>query len=94
MAEFLVELYVSRAASGAVAIDLERARLAAEQLTSEGTPVRCVRSILVPDDETCLCLYDAVSVEAVREMSVRAGLELERISAAVACTNAEGEGCS
>jgi len=91
MAEFLVELYVSRGASGAVELDLERARLAAEQLTSEGTPVRCVRSILVPDDETCLCLYDAVSMEAVREMSDRAGLELERISVAVASRSGEVE---
>jgi hypothetical protein len=88
MAEFLVELYVSREATDAVELDLERARLAAEELTSEGTPVRCVRSILVPDDETCLCLYDAVSMEAVREMSARAGLELERISVAIASGSA------
>ena len=94
MPEFLVELYVSHQASGAVAIDLERARLAAEELTSEGTPVRCLRSILVPEDETCLCLYEAESIEAVREASVRSGLAFERISAAVACSDAAREGCS
>lgn len=84
MAEFLVELYVSRGAAGTFELDAERARLAAEQLTSEGTPVRCVRSIFVPEDEMCLFLYEADSMEAVREASVRAGLAFERISAAVA----------
>jgi hypothetical protein len=90
MPEFLVELYVARQASDAVTIDLERARRAAEELTSEGTPVRCVRSILVPEDETCLCLYEAESIDAVRAASVRSGLSFERISAAVACRDREG----
>lgn len=94
MPEYLAELYVSRHASAAVATDLERARLAAEELTTEGTRVRCVRSILVPEDETCLCLYEADSVDAVRAASVRAGLAFERISAAVACGSREGERCS
>ena len=94
MPEFLVELYVSRQASTAVAVDLERARIAAEELTSEGTPVRCIRSILVPEDETCLCLYEAESIDAVREASLRSGLAFERISAAVACSDLTREGCS
>ena len=94
MAEFLVELYVPRGVARGFELEAERARAAAEQLTLEGTRVRCVRSILVPDDETCLLLYEADSIDAVREASVRSGLAFERISAAVACTNAEGEGCS
>jgi hypothetical protein len=89
MAEFLVELYVSREATGSFELDAERVRRAAEELTSEGTPVRCLRSILVPEDETCLFLYEAVSMEAVREASVRAGLAFERISAAVASAGSE-----
>ena len=88
MTEYLLELYVARADAVAIDQDTERARLAAEEHTREGTPVRYLRSIFVPDDETCLCLYDAVSMEAVREMSARAGLELERISVAIASGSA------
>ena len=93
MAEFLVELYVSRRAAGAFGLETERARLAADQLTAEGTRVRCLRSILVPEDETCLLLYEADSADAVREASLRAGLAFERISEAVASTSGELELC-
>jgi hypothetical protein len=85
VAEFLVELYVSRT-DGAAAVDgcAKRARLAAEQLTDEGTPVRYVRPIFVPDDETCFHLYEAASVEHVVEAARRASLPVERVAEAVA----------
>lgn len=89
MAEFLVELYVSRGDVAAVERGAERARLAAEALTGEGTPVRYLRSIFVPDDETCFLLYEADSVEAVREAALRAGLPFERVAEAVAGSGAE-----
>ena len=94
MAEFLVELYVSR--TGAVALEegTARARLAAAQLTREGTPVRYLRSIFVPEDETCFFLCEAVSEEAVRETARRAALSFERISKTVAPTsNGEVQAC-
>jgi hypothetical protein len=80
MAEFLVELYVSRVDAAAAQRDAERTRLAAEELTREGTPVRYVGSIFVPEDETCLLLCDAGSAEAVREAARRAGLAFERVA--------------
>ena len=66
MAEFVVELYVSRMDGAGARRDPERARLAAEELTWQGTPVRYLRAILVPEDETCLLLYDATSADTVR----------------------------
>ena len=48
-----------------------------------GTPVRYLRSLFVPDDETCFLLYEAASAEAVRETVRRAGLAFERITEAV-----------
>ena len=60
-----------------------RARAAAQELTSEGTPVRYVRSLFVPDDELCLWLYEATSAEAVGEATRRAAIEVERVVAAV-----------
>jgi hypothetical protein len=79
VAEFLLEQYVSRTDSGAVERGEERARVAAEQLTREGTPVRFLRSIFVPEDETGFYLYEAASVEVVRELAKRAALPYERV---------------
>jgi hypothetical protein len=84
MPEFLVELYVSRADAGSVRRSAERARHAAHELSDEGTFVRYLRSIYVPDDETCFQLYRAGSVAAVRAVAPRAGLRFERISEAIA----------
>lgn len=79
MTEFLVELYVSRIDGAAVESGAESARLAAEQLTREGTPVRYVRSIFVPEDETCFHLYEAARLEDVAEAARRASLAFERV---------------
>lgn len=86
MAEFLLEFYVARTDSGVVERGAERALLAAKELTRDGTPIRFVRSIFVPEDETCFYLYEAGSAEAVREAARRAGLQFERIIAAAAET--------
>jgi Protein of unknown function (DUF4242) len=84
VAEFLVELYVSRADGAAVELGAERARVAAEELTGEGTPVRYLRSLFVPDDETCFYLYEAGSLEAVHEAARRADLAFDRVTEAIA----------
>ena len=81
--EYLVEQYVSRA-DASTGFSSERARLAAAEVNSDGTTVRYLRSILVPEDETCFYLYEAGSAAAVREAARRAGLQFERIIAAVA----------
>ena len=59
MTEFLVELYVSRHDRGAVEERAARARQAAEQVSRDGAPVRLLRTMFVPDEETCIYLYDA-----------------------------------
>jgi hypothetical protein len=82
MPEFLAELYVSRADADGGERVASRARFAAEALTSEGTAVDCLSSILVPEDETCFLLYRAASADVVRAAATRAALVLERISPA------------
>ena len=86
MAEFLVETYASRNAGAEVEQGAERARAAAAQLTLEGKPVRFLRSIFVPEDETCFYLFEAASLEAVREAAQRAALSFDRIAEAFAET--------
>jgi hypothetical protein len=80
MAEFLVESYVARTDSAAVELAAERGRIAAEELTREGTPVRFLRSLFVPEDETCFFLYEADSPEVVRAAVSRAALSFERVA--------------
>lgn len=89
MAEFLVELYVSRTDGLAAESGAERARLAAEELTREGTPVRYLSSVFVPEDETCFSLYEAATAEAVHEVARRAALRFEHVSEAV--THSKGD---
>jgi Nickel responsive protein SCO4226-like len=83
MAEYLVELYVSREDSAAVESGAQRARAAADELTEEGAPVRYLRAIFVPEDETCFFLYEALSAEAVRDAARRAGLLSGRVTEAL-----------
>jgi predicted methyltransferase MtxX (methanogen marker protein 4) len=79
---YLVELYFAE--TDAAVRGAERTRLAAEELTREGTPVRCLSSIFVPEDETCFLLCESASVEAVREAVRRAALPFARVARAVA----------
>jgi hypothetical protein len=89
MAEFLLELYVSRGDPAAVERTAERARAAADALTEEGVPVQYVRAIFVPEDETCFFLYEAGSIDAVREAARRAGWGCERVTEALAARREE-----
>jgi Nickel responsive protein SCO4226-like len=83
MPEFLLELYVARSDADGVERAVADASLAAEALTREGTPVRCLSSIFVPEDETCFHVLDGPSSEAVAETAKRAGISTPRITETV-----------
>jgi hypothetical protein len=57
--------------------------LGAQALAREGTQVRFLRSIFVPEEETCFYLYEGPSADAVRAAATRAGLRFHRITEAV-----------
>ena len=73
MAEYLVELYVAQGDHDTARQYAARAELAAAELTREGRPVRCVRSIFVPEDETCFLLFEADSADLVAEAMAAPG---------------------
>jgi hypothetical protein len=75
---FLVESYLAPDGAGIEEID-RRARAAADQLTTEGSLVRHLRSILVPEDEMCVLHYDAPSREFAVEAAKRAGVISDRV---------------
>jgi len=80
MSDFLVELYIPRTATAAVGDAIVRARRAAVDLTADGTSVRFLHFIVVPEDETCLFLFEAASADAVLETAHRAGLSFDHIA--------------
>jgi hypothetical protein len=82
VAEFLVEVYVARSDGDAVERGASLGHRAAEELTLEGRPVRLLRSILVPEDETCFYLYEATAAADVAEAARRAELRFVRVAAA------------
>jgi uncharacterized protein DUF4242 len=83
MTEYLLELYVARADADVVERGAERVRRAAEEHTREGTPIRYLRSIFVPEDETCFLIFEAASADAVREVARRASLPFEHVATAI-----------
>ena len=77
MARYLLEIYTPNRVDA-----LERTRSLARSL-SRSRGVRYVRTILVPEDETCFHLVEATSAEAVRAAAGEASVPVERIAEAV-----------
>ena len=75
VATYLAELYVPDRGEGARAPLAARANAAAEELSREGVDVRYVRSVFVPEDQTCFCFFEAPSADSVRDVLVRAALD-------------------
>jgi hypothetical protein len=77
-ARYLVEIARPDCGWGDIQGLATRARQSCEALRREGSDVRFMRVIFVPEDETCLFLYEADSEDAIRESATRASLALER----------------
>jgi hypothetical protein len=86
MREFLIESYVSGKTASAAVLRIDDVARTAGQLSQQGTEVRFLRAIFIPEEETCFYLYESSSGEAVREAATRAGLAFERMTEAVSIT--------
>ena len=87
MATFLLEIYAPKNARIDVELLAMRARRAAADVSTEGRRVRCLRSILVPEDETCFLLFEADTADDVRLTAARAEVAFGRVLDAVADEN-------
>lgn len=76
---YVAELYLPRPGGRRLAELSRRARSAVEEMAREGTPIRFRGAVLLPDDETCFCLYEASSAEVVVEASRRAEIAVDRV---------------
>lgn len=83
MAQYLAELYLSRTEPDGAREAADRVRSAAEALSREGTAIRYLRTIFVPEDETCFLLYEAPSAADVLAANSRAGVVVQRVAEAV-----------
>ncbi len=79
MATFLAEAYLPAPASVQLRQLVARLRAAAGELTGEGTPVRLLQTIFVPEDEVCFHLFEGSSADVVGEAARRVGFDFERI---------------
>jgi hypothetical protein len=62
---------------------VSRIRDAVSEMIRDGKSIRCMRSAIVPVDESFLCVIEAASEDLAREAYVRAGVSFDRISPAL-----------
>lgn len=81
---------VERSLKGIAMNDLAAAQKAAiaksQEFTSEGTPVRYIRSTFLPDSGRCMCLFEAGSADDVKSVNEKAKLPFDRIVEAMDLT--------
>ena len=80
---YLVEHYSPGLTVDGLGCWAARVRETAVAMGSEGRAVRYLRSTIVPADEALLCVFEAGSVELVRELYLRAGVPFDRLSVAI-----------
>jgi hypothetical protein len=68
-----------------------RARETTEEMRREGTRVRFLRSVFVPEDDACFFLYEGTSARSVRAAATRAQLGVVRVDAALRLDPEGGE---
>lgn len=57
-----------------------------QKLTSEGKPVRYIRSTFVPGESRCMCLFEAPNAELVQELNDQAKIPYSRVIEALDLT--------
>lgn len=80
---YLVEAYVPKSHAEDAAGGGHRVSAAAEQVSTEGMPIRYVRTTFLPDDETCFHVLEAATAAAVEEVCRRAALGRVRVVFAI-----------
>jgi hypothetical protein len=79
---FLVERYLPASAADDLAASVAQVgRLCAGQ--PSGTAVRYLQSVYVPAEDTCFCVFQALSSDAVRAINDTGHFALDRITEAI-----------
>ena len=83
MAKYMVERHLPGIKPDELAAAAARAKATTAAMTTEGTPVRYLRSTFVPGEDKCYCLFEGPTEEAVREANGRAKIPFERVTEAM-----------
>jgi len=83
MSTYAAERYLPGVTSDQLLDATRRARRATAEITAAETPVTYLRSTFPTGDQTCYCLFEGPSEQAVKQANDTAGLPYERIVAAV-----------
>jgi hypothetical protein len=86
MAVYMVERELPGISSDQLAGAQRAAITSAQKSTTSGTPVRYIRSTFVPGEARCMCLFEAGTADAVRDVNESAGLPFTRIVEALDLT--------
>jgi hypothetical protein len=86
---FLVERYIPQLQTADVELLARRLANASAQLRAEGRDIHWLRSLAIPNDETCLCTFSAHTRSDVEEANRRADATYERIVDTVALENTD-----
>jgi hypothetical protein len=79
MAVYLVERNLPGVTMDQLADAQKRAIRMGIDLTAQGRQVRYIRSMFVPGEDKCMCLFEAPNPENVREANERAEIPFSRI---------------
>ncbi len=80
---FLVELRPADTEYDDIRLIGERCREACARLERDGTSVRLLRSVFVPEDGSCLLVYEAETASAVADAVARADIGATRVVEAI-----------
>ena len=89
MHQYVVERHLANFTGEQVAAAAKRDKQTTLEMTREGTPVRYMRSIFIPGEDKCYCLFEGDSADSVLQANKRAELPVESISEALSITNEE-----
>jgi muconolactone delta-isomerase len=79
MPVFMVERDLPGVKMDQLAEAQKRAIQAGKELTAQGKDVKYIRSMFVPGESRCMCLFEAPNPENVREANERAQVPFTRI---------------
>ena len=83
MPYYLIEVYIPRARAHEADSTGRRIRAAIDAFHGEDVEIRFVRTMLLPEDETCFHVVDAPSRAEVQNICERAGLSSIRVVSAI-----------
>jgi Protein of unknown function (DUF4242) len=80
---YLVERYWPGVTSGMLQTAFAASRGVLDQLRDEGSPIREISCILIPEEEVVFSVYEGISAAAVLQFNERADIPVSRIVEAI-----------